>query len=257
MHGSLSLAIHNSILREGLRRIFIDAGFEVLHSTARMDDLEPRHLRQGRQHTLVIERDLLPEEARAAVTRLQRAHPSLRIVVLTQAFDFDEMITLYSAGAYAYFPQDVPYLSLVAVLQMVANGQKVAPPQVIDFLVSMPAAARPEKAASQLARLNLRDRERLVLLHLANGLSNKAISREIRISEAAVKAGVKAILRKLGVSNRTQAAVIARELAAASGLGSSEESESPRADSQPPHTRNANGLDGEASHHAGPRSALM
>ncbi|MFC3213545.1 LuxR C-terminal-related transcriptional regulator [Novosphingobium panipatense] len=172
----------------------------MLHSTARMDDLEPRHLGQGRQHTLVIERDLLPEEARAAVARLQRAHPSLRIVVLTQAFDFDEMITLYSAGAYAYFPQDVPYLSLVAVLQMVANGQKVAPPQVIDFLVSMPAAARPEKAASQLARLNLRDRERLVLLHLANGLSNKAISREIRISEAAVKAGVKAILRKLGVS---------------------------------------------------------
>lgn len=164
------------------------------------------------QHVLVIERDLLHAERDENLETLQKEHDTVRIVVLTSAFDVDEMIAVYAAGAYAYFPDNVPYLSLVAVLQMVSNGQKVAPHEAIDFLVSMPATTLRSVDSSAVETYNFRERELRVLEFLALGQPNKAISREMGINESAVKAAVKSILRKLGVENRTQAAVMARDL---------------------------------------------
>lgn len=212
MPASISIAIRNSIIREGLRRIFMDACFEVAESVSDLEELDLSFYAASEQHILVIERDLLQEECAAILERMQHEHANLRIVVLTGTFDFDEMIALYAAGAFAYFPDNVPYLSLVAILQMVSNGQKVAPPEVIDFLISMPAASRPTASGPSLDAYKFRERELRVLEHLALGQPNKAISREMGINETAVKAAVKAILRKLGVENRTQAAVMAREL---------------------------------------------
>lgn len=190
----------------------MDACFEVAESVSDLDDLNLSFYASSEQHILVIERDLLQDSCAAILERMQHDHANLRIVVLTGTFDFDEMVALYASGAYAYFPDNVPYLSLVAILQMVSNGQKVAPPEVIDFLVSMPAASRPTASGPSLDAYKFRERELRVLEQLALGQPNKAISREMGINETAVKAAVKAILRKLGVENRTQAAVMAREL---------------------------------------------
>lgn len=212
MPASISIAITNSIIREGLRRIFTDADFEVSESVSALEELNLGLPEEEVQHILVVERELLQDNCTAIVETMQHDHPEMRIIVLTGAFDFDEMVALYAAGAYAYFPDNVPYLSLVAILQMVSNGQKVAPPEVIDFLVSLPAATRHAAPAPAIEAFGFRDRELRVLEHLALGQPNKAISREMGINEAAVKAAVKAILRKLGVENRTQAAVMAREL---------------------------------------------
>lgn len=212
MPASISIAITNSIIREGLRRIFTDAAFEVAESVSALDELTLGAPEDDLQHILVVERELLQDNCTGIVETMQRDHPEMRIIVLTGAFDFDEMVALYAAGAYAYFPDNVPYLSLVAILQMVSNGQKVAPPEVIDFLVSLPAATRHAAPAPAIEAFGFRDRELRVLEHLALGQPNKAISRDMGINETAVKAAVKAILRKLGVENRTQAAVMAREL---------------------------------------------
>lgn len=213
MPASISIAITNSIIREGLRRIFTDASFEVAESVSALDELNLAvEEEEDIQHILVVERELLQGNCTGVVEAMQRDHTDMRIIVLTGAFDFDEMVALYAAGAYAYFPDNVPYLSLVAILQMVSNGQKVAPPEVIDFLISLPAATRHAAPAPAIEAFSFRDRELRVLEHLALGQPNKAISREMGINETAVKAAVKAILRKLGVENRTQAAVMAREL---------------------------------------------
>ncbi|MEE4453642.1 LuxR C-terminal-related transcriptional regulator [Novosphingobium resinovorum] len=204
--------MRNSIVREGLRRIFTDAAFAVLESVSDLGEIEPVPQAGEEPHILVLERELLHGDHAEAIAEMQQAHPGLRIVILTATFDFDEMVALYAAGAYAYFPDQVPYLSLVAILQMVSAGQKVAPPEVIDFLVAMPAASRRSASVPALETYNFRERELRVLEHLAIGQPNKAISRHMGINEAAVKAAVKAILRKLSVDNRTQAAVMAREL---------------------------------------------
>jgi len=212
MPASISIAITNSIIREGLRRIFTDASFEVAESVSALEELTLGGHAEDIQQIIVVERELLQDNCTHTIETMQRDDPDMRIIVLTGAFDFDEMVALYGAGAYAYFPDNVPYLSLVAILQMVSNGQKVAPPEVIDFLVSLPAATRHAAPAPAIEAFGFRDREVRVLEHLALGQPNKAISREMGINETAVKAAVKAILRKLGVENRTQAAVMAREL---------------------------------------------
>ncbi|MFT4055720.1 MAG: response regulator transcription factor [Novosphingobium sp.] len=214
MPASISIAITNSIIREGLRRIFTDASFEVAGSVSTLEELVLTSDDEDEdvQHILVVERDLLQGNSTGIVETMQHDHSDMRIIVLTGSFDFDEMVSLYAAGVYAYFPDNLPYLSLVAILQMVSNGQKVAPPEVIDFLVSLPAATRHAAPAPAIEAFGFRDREVRVLEHLALGQPNKAISREMGINETAVKAAVKAILRKLGVENRTQAAVMAREL---------------------------------------------
>lgn len=212
MPASISVAIKNSINREGLRRILNDSCFDVSESVSSLEDLQLVFHSDPEQHLLVVERDLLHAQFEENLEIIQRDHENLRIVVLTSAFDFDEMIAVYAAGAYAYFPDDVPYLSLVAVLQMVSNGQKVASHEAVDFLVNMPMTSLRSVDSSAVGTFNFRERELRVLEFLALGQPNKAISRELGINESAVKAAVKAILRKLGVENRTQAAVMAREL---------------------------------------------
>ncbi|HUD27823.1 MAG TPA: response regulator transcription factor [Novosphingobium sp.] len=212
MPASISVAIKNSIIREGLRRILTDSSFDVTESVSSLEDLQLIFNSDPEHHLLVVERDLLHQDFEENLEALRRGHHAVRIVVLTSAFDFDEMIAVYTAGAYAYFPDHVPYLSLVAVLQMVSSGQKVAPHEAVDFLVNMPAASLRAVDSSAAEAYNFRERELRVLEFLALGQPNKAISRELGINESAVKAAVKAILRKLGVENRTQAAVMAREL---------------------------------------------
>lgn len=214
MPASISIAIANSIICEGLRRIFTDAGFQVTECVSTLKELDlPAHAICN-PHILVVERDLLKAHCTQVIQDIRQVHANLRVVVLTGTFDFDEMVALYAAGAYAYFPDQVPYLSLVAVLQMVAGGQKVAPPEVIDFLISLPASSRRSTPSPTLDAYGFRDRELRVLELLALGQPNKSIAREMAVNEASVKAAVKAILRKLGVENRTQAAVMAREMLA-------------------------------------------
>lgn len=214
MPASISIAITNSIICEGLRRIFTDAGFEVTECVNALDELDLAAHAGRDPHLLVIERDLLRTNCVHTLQDVRHMHADLRVVVLTGAFDFEEMVALYAAGAYAYFPDQVPYRSLVAILQMVAGGQKVAPPEVIDFLISLPASSRRSAPSPMLDSYGFRDRELRVLELLALGQPNKAIAREMTVNEASVKAAVKAILRKLGVENRTQAAVRAGELLA-------------------------------------------
>ncbi|WP_237449499.1 LuxR C-terminal-related transcriptional regulator [Novosphingobium silvae] len=212
MPASISVAIRSSIIREGLRRILSDSLFDVSESVSSLEELQLAEHSGGEQHLLVVERDLLRPPLSADLEALASEHPGVRVVVLTSAFTFDEMIAAYSAGVYAYFPDDVPYMSLVAVLQMVSNGQKVASHEAVNYLVSLPSASLRTVDSASASLFNFRERELRVLEFLALGQPNKAISRELGINESSVKAAVKAILRKLGVENRTQAAVMAREL---------------------------------------------
>ncbi|WP_126172148.1 LuxR C-terminal-related transcriptional regulator [Altericroceibacterium xinjiangense] len=205
----VSVAIRNSLVREGLRRILADAGFEVAESADDLDNLDHR-LRPSGPHILLIDNDLLGEDTSSAICDILHQMPHARIVVLVETFQFSEMAAVYTAGAYAYFLNQVPYQSLVAMMQMVSMGQKVAPPELIELLETMPASREPLDQKTAIERFGLSEREGVVLTSLERGLPNKAISRELGVSESAVKATVKSILKKLSVQNRTQAAILAR-----------------------------------------------
>ena len=100
-------------------------------------------------------------------------------------------------------PKTLPAKSLVNAIKFMAMGEQYAP---VDFMTAEPATAE-HPMASQLT-----GRERQVLKGLTKGQSNKEIARDLDLSEPTIKLHVKTLYRKIGAANRTQAALLAREV---------------------------------------------
>jgi two-component system, NarL family, nitrate/nitrite response regulator NarL len=114
------------------------------------------------------------------------------------------------AGATGYVPKSAPRQILVDAIRLIMGGGTYLPTAAVLALRQV----EPDKAPASKppAREDLTLRQKKVLKLLAEGLSNKHIARELQISEITVKAHVSLILKKLGVSNRVQAAMEARRL---------------------------------------------
>lgn len=209
----VSVAIRNSLIREGVRRILSDSGFTLDEPVDELESLSSPPAADTGGHLIVVDGSLLGRDGPGVVGDILHRFPDARVIALVSTFEFTEMAAIYAAGAYAYFLDQISYQSLVAMMQMVAVGQKVAPPEIIDLLDNLLLLTEmPARRHATLA-YDLGEREWEVLGGLERGLPNKTISRDIGISESAVKATVKSLLKKLSVTNRTQAAVLARELA--------------------------------------------
>lgn len=135
-----------------------------------------------------------------AVRRLRERHPEVRVVVLTSFAGQDAVLSAVRAGAAGYLLKDIGPGELADALRSVAAGGSPLHPQV---------AATVMRSVSTHERDPLTPREHEVLRLIARGLSNRLIARELALSEKTVKAHVSAVLAKLGVADRTQAALYA------------------------------------------------
>jgi len=89
--------------------------------------------------------------------------------------------------------------------------EKVAPSELIDAVVVNPSMIHKMDGHGSVEDFALSDREKNILQRLTVGQPNKSISRELNVSEAAVKVAIQSIFRKMSVKNRTQAALMAKE----------------------------------------------
>ena len=149
-----------------------------------------------------------------ATRRLKRALPECRVIVLT-TFDDDEYVfDALRAGAVGYLLKDVASARLVEAIRGTARGESILEPSVAAKVIaeftrvsSMVPLAQMEQLAEPLS-----ERELEILARIARGASNKEIANQLFIAEGTVKNHVTHILSKLGVRDRTQAALKAREL---------------------------------------------
>lgn len=202
------LQCRNSIVREGLTRILSEAAFNVVRSCSQLDDLAalPDAIAGGSPQLIVLDNATDPCDA-DVISDLCARFPQSQLVMLTDQFDLQVMLEAFRLGVRAYIVKEISCERLVGTLRLVAMGERVLPPQLADELQSRPnlvAAPDVDKSADTAA---LSDREREILRWLIMGCPNKVISRRMEISEATVKVHVKAVLRKLSVKNRTQAAI--------------------------------------------------
>jgi DNA-binding NarL/FixJ family response regulator len=148
-----------------------------------------------------------------ATWRLRERWPQARVIILT-TFDDDEYIFEgLRAGALGYLLKDVSGQELAEAIRTVAAGGALIEPSVArkvvaEFARLAPPARPPEAGLAE----PLSEREREVLRLLALGLSNREIATRLSLAPGTVKNYVTNILQKLGVRDRTQAAVRAREL---------------------------------------------
>jgi two-component system nitrate/nitrite response regulator NarL len=203
---TVSIVNPSQISREGLRRILLDGGVEVVASCSRVDELV--HLPTDHQHIVIIDLPALDDQL-AALGALGELDGAAAAVVLAEAFDLSLMLSCFEHGARGYAVKDMECNTLIALLHLAALGHKVMPSAVADAIKRPEAARKPATPDMDMAAgsAKLSQREHEVLCCLMAGYSNKWIARTLSVSEATVKVHVKAILRKLNVMNRTQAAM--------------------------------------------------
>ncbi len=137
-----------------------------------------------------------------AIRRLRASHPGVKIVALTSYAGQDLVLPAVRAGVSGYLLKDVGPAELADALRTVyAGGSPLHPQVAATVMASVGPHDSPQPA--------LTTREREVLRLIARGLSNRLIARELALAEKTVKTHVSSILAKLGVADRTQAALYA------------------------------------------------
>ena len=144
-----------------------------------------------------------------ATRRVSALDPSARVLILT-TFDLDEYVyEALRAGATGFLLKDRPPEEFVAAVRIVAAGEALLAPSATRRLIEEFARRAPVVKRTELDELT--DREREVLVLMANGLSNAEIARTLFVAETTVKTHVGRVLHKLGLRDRAQAVVLAYE----------------------------------------------
>lgn len=200
----ISLMISNDLAREGLRRILLSERFEV------SGDPGPPAPRTStgpaRTHIVILE--VVPSnDIVSACEEAAHTYPGAKLVLLAEDYQIDEVQLAFCHGVDGYILKDIACEPLVASLRLVAMGEKILPSRMAHNLGREPAGTSNCTWQQDAESAGLSEREIEILKCLVVGLANKVISRQLDITEATVKVHVKAVLRKLRVDNRTQAAV--------------------------------------------------
>jgi two-component system, NarL family, response regulator LiaR len=197
------IADDHAVVREGLRTFLaLQDDIEVVGDAA--DGEEAVRAARERAPDVVLMDLVMPRlDGVEAIRRIAAERPATRIIALTSFLDDDKVLPAVRAGAAGYLLKDVGPPDLVRAIRTVHGGQALLHPAVAARVIEELAdPAPPPPAAAALT-----PREREVLALLGRGLANKRIAQELGIAEKTVKIHVSRILHKLGVSDRTQAAL--------------------------------------------------
>jgi DNA-binding NarL/FixJ family response regulator len=146
----------------------------------------------------------------AATSRLRAEHPDVKVLALTTFDGDEEVFAALRAGAVGYLLKDVSGDRLVEAVLAAARGESVLQPSVAAKVVARVAQLPGPSADAPASPLSERELE--VLRHLAGGRSNREIARALFLTEGTVKNHVTSVLAKLGVRDRTQAALRAHRM---------------------------------------------
>jgi two-component system, NarL family, response regulator LiaR len=192
----------HAVVREGLRA-FLDLqdGIEVAGDAA--DGREAVALAERLRPDVVLMDLVMPELDGVGAMRLLRERvPATRVIVLTSFLDDDKLMPALRAGAAGYLLKNAAPQEVARAVRVAHAGETLLDPAVAARLVESLTGER-----EPLDRLTPREREVLELV--GRGFPNKRIAQELRLSEKTVKTHVGHVLAKLGVTDRTQAAVVA------------------------------------------------
>jgi DNA-binding NarL/FixJ family response regulator len=198
-----------ALFREGLRTLLsVQPGLEISGEAANGEEA----LRQAallKPDVVLMDLQMPVMDGAAATRRLKAQQPDVQVIVLTTFDDEENVFEGLRAGAVGYLLKDTPSSRLVEAIRLAARGESFLEPSVAAKVVSEFARLAPRPA--ELLADPLSEREIEVLRLVADGASNREIAARLVIAEGTVKNHLTSILAKLEVSDRTEAAVKARE----------------------------------------------
>jgi DNA-binding NarL/FixJ family response regulator len=198
----------HEIVRRGLRELLEgDGRIEVVGESGLAEEAT-RRIPALRPHVAVLD-GRLPDGSGVDVCRdVRSVDPSIACLILTSYDDDEALFHAIMAGASGYVLKQIRGNELIDAIMRVAQGQSLLDPQVTARVLERLRGGHEEDSA--LA--DLTEQERKVLMHIADGLTNRQIGQEMFLAEKTVKNYVSSILAKLGMERRTQAAVFASKL---------------------------------------------
>jgi DNA-binding NarL/FixJ family response regulator len=202
------------LIREALRGLLreLDPGATVLEASCWRD--ASRLLDECPDAALVLLDLMLPDhDGFAALEETRKHHPGIPIVILSGKCERDNVVKALELGAVGFIPKSGERKVTLSALALVLSGGVYVPPEILarGGLPAAPTASRPAGKGSP-EDFGLTARQRNVLALMMRGKSNKAICRTLDLAEPTVRNHVTAILKSLGVTNRTEAVVMAGEL---------------------------------------------
>lgn len=200
----------HTLFREGLQGLLKHRGINVVAAAG------------GGQEGLDLANEINPDiilldmrmpglNGLAVLRQLRKNGLQMPIAMLTTSSNEQDLIESLRSGAQGYLIKDMEPDDLVVALRDIVAGKTVVAPDLAPILARAIQGDSPEQIRSNNPFSELTPREGEILSLLAEGQSNKLIARNLGISDGTVKLHVKAILRKLGVHSRVEAAVIAVE----------------------------------------------
>lgn len=204
----------HTLFRRGLTALLSrDPQFQVVADAADAGEAQRRAL-ELQPDLILLDNHLPGVNGVDALPALREAVPAVRVLMLTVSEDEHDLAAALRAGASGYLLKNMEGEALAAAIRQAMRGEHVIAAEMTGKLVAAyrdaatPATDNTQAApASPLATLSPRELD--ILRGIARGESNKEIARTLGIAETTVKVHVQHVLRKLGVSSRVQAAVVA------------------------------------------------
>jgi DNA-binding NarL/FixJ family response regulator len=199
----LLLAEDHPVVRAGLERLLANEDDIELVGSAGNGEEAVELADRIRPDVVLMDLSMPVMDGIEATSRIVKAHDgAVSVVVLTSFSDREEIMAALDAGASGYLLKDAEPHELLAGVRAAARGEAPLAPKAARAVLVTRAEQRPTD--------DLSERERDVLRLVAQGLPNKRIARELDISEKTVKAHLTNIFQRIGVTDRTQAALWAQ-----------------------------------------------
>lgn len=201
----LLLVDDHSVIREGLRILLGQHPCFAIAGEANDGGGALDFLAQHAVDVVVLDMKMPGTATIDVISAIKRLHPESRILVFTSYAQDSQVRDALEAGATGYLLKDTMQHDLVRAIREVAAGRAWLHPQAQQQMLEWM-----RKPPSPIDFLT--PRERSVLIAIADGLTNKEIARRLQLTEGTVKGYVSLVLEKLGVPDRTQAALLAHKL---------------------------------------------
>lgn len=203
----------HALVRRGMEELLRSRGVEVVASAGSGE--EGIRLAQSLAPDIVLLDIKMPGLSGIdTLNRLRGLGLTMPVVMLTMSREDADLQSALRGGAQGYLLKDMDPEELLPALEATLRGDNVVAKEMVGTLARIVQGngARPDQASpSDAPFAELTPRELEILEYVASGLSNKMVARELNISDGTVKLHVKAILRKLGLHSRVEAAVLAVE----------------------------------------------
>lgn len=200
----------HTLFREGLEGLLTRRDIEVVASVG--DGETGIQLATELKPDIILLDMRMPEiNGLGVLARLNDTDLDMPIAMLTTSTEERDLVEALRNGAKGYLLKDMEPDSLVVALRDIVNGKTVVAPTLAPILAKVVQGNVPNASDEESPFEDLTPRETEILGLLAEGQSNKVIARNLGISDGTVKLHVKAILRKLNVHSRVEAAVLAVE----------------------------------------------